>query len=428
MSQDAGSEVAALPQDDHDLIDPHFHADGDLHALWARHRREAPVRWTQTPYGRGYWSLTSYERVRDVYLNPVAFSSQRNGATLPLNAQMADPEQSQTLRLAMKGAMLPQNDPPRHGIMRRAFQRHFMPKALQDLEPFVANLATDLIGEMLDKGECDFVNDVAARLPSTVIFEIMQIPREDWDFLFEMANRGSAPADPDYGNGSVLESRNQAVKAILGYIIDLAKCRRASPGDDLISVLATATVDGVPLTDEEIGYNGFMFVAAGQETTRNSLTAGIAQLIKAPDQMQRLRANPDLLQTLPDEFVRWRSPLTHVLRTATQDMELGGQRIREGDWLVAWIASANRDETVFADPFTFDIGRKPNPHLGFGAADHFCLGGLLARLQLRRIMTAFLEHVEDIELIGAIENVASHQFSGFKRMPVRVKARSRVIA
>jgi cytochrome P450 len=422
------SAQATLSQDDRDLIDPHFHANGDLHALWARHRREAPVRWTQTPYGRGYWSLTSYERVRDVYLDPVAFSSQRNGATLPLDAQMADPAQSQTLRLAMKGAMLPQNDPPRHGAMRRAFQRHFMPKALTALEPFVAGLSTDLIGAMLARGECDFVTDVAARLPSTVIFEIMQIPREDWDFLFEMANRGSAPADPDYGNGSVLESRNEAVKAVIGYIVDLARRRRANPGDDLISMLATASIDGVALTDEEVGYNGFMFVAAGQETTRNSLTAGISELIADPAQMQRLRAEPDLLQTLPDEFVRWRSPLTHVLRTATRDMVLGGQQIREGDWLVAWIGSANRDETVFADPYRFDIARKPNPHLGFGAADHFCLGALLARLQLRRIMTAFIAHVDTIELTGAIENVASHQFSGFKSMPVRVRARSRVIA
>jgi cytochrome P450 len=422
------SNQRTLTPDDHDLIDPDFHANGDLHGLWARQRRDSPVRWAQTPYGRGYWSLTSYERVRDVYLNPIAFSSQRSGATLPLDAQMADPEQSQSLRLAMKGAMLPQNDPPRHGVMRRAFQRHFMPKALQELEPFIANLATDLIGDMLLKGECDFVNDVAARLPSTVIFEIMQVPREDWEFLFEMANRASAPADPDYGNGSVLESRNEAVKAIIGYILDLARRRRANPGEDLISMLATATVDGIPLTDEEIGYNGFMFVAAGQETTRNSLTAGISELIKDPVQMQRLRANPELLVTLPDEFVRWRSPLTHVLRTAAQDMEFGGQQIREGDWLVAWIGSANRDETVFADPFRFDIGRKPNPHLGFGAADHFCLGGLLARLQLRRIMAAFIENVEEIELVGAIENVASHQFAGFKRMPVRVKARSRVLA
>jgi cytochrome P450 len=218
------------------------------------------------------------------------------------------------------------------------------------------------------------------------------------------------------------------VKGIIGYILDLARRRRANPGDDLISVLATATVDGVPLTDEEVGYNGFMFVAAGQETTRNSLSAGIAALIDDPAQMQRLRSDRGLLQTLPDEFVRWRSPLTHVLRTATQDMEFGGQQVREGDWLVAWIASANRDETAFEDPYTFDIGRRPNPHLGFGAADHFCLGGLLARLQLRRIMTAFIDQVEDIELIGPIENVASHQFSGFKRMPVRVTPRSRIAA
>ncbi len=417
-----------VTQDDYNLIDPNFHATGDLHGLWARHRREAPVRWTETPYGRGYWSLTSYDRVRDIYLKPAIFSSQRSGATLPLNAQMADPEQSPTIRMAMKGAMLPQNDPPRHGVMRRALQQHFLPNAVQAMEPFIEKLSTDLIGDMMRRGECDFVTDIAARLPSTVIFEIMKIPREDWDFLFEMANRGSAPADPDYGNGSVLESRTQAVKSITGYILDLAKRRRANPGEDLISLLATATLDGTPLTDEEVGFNGFMFVAAGQETTRNSLSAGVAELIKNPAEMQRLRNDRELLQTLPDEFVRWRSPLTHVLRTATQDLEFGGQQIHEGDWVVAWIGSANRDETAFDDPSKFDIGRKPNQHLGFGAADHFCLGGLLARLQLRRIMTAFIDQVEDIELIGTIQNVASHQFSGFKSMPVRVKPRSRIAA
>jgi cytochrome P450 len=171
-----------------------------------------------------------------------------------------------------------------------------------------------------------------------------------------------------------------------------------------------------------------MFVNAGQETTRNSLTAGMAELIRDPDQMRRLRNDRELLRTLPDEFVRWRSPVAHVLRTATADMQFGGQTVREGDWVVAWIASANRDEAAFDEPDRFDIGRDPNPHLGFGLADHFCLGAIVARLQLRRIMTAFLDHVEEIDLIGPIEHVASHQFWGFKRMPVRVTPMRRAAA
>ena len=422
------TEQSTLPEDDKNLIDPAFFAGEAPYALWKRHRHESPVRWTQTPYGRGYWSLTTYERVRDIYRNPVLFSSQRSGATLPLNGDMADPEKSISIRLSMKGAFLPTNDPPRHREMRRALHQHFLIKAVQSMEPFITTLSTELIGNLLDRGECDFVNDIAARLPMSVIFEIMQVPREDWPFLFRMANQASAPADADYGKGTPLASRTEAVKAVCGYVLDLAKKRRGNPGNDLISVLATATVDGVPLTDEEIGFNGHMFVNAGQETTRNSLTAGMAELIKDPVQFHRLRNEPALLQTLPDEFVRWRSPVTHVLRTATADVEFGGQKVREGDWLVAWIASANRDESVFADPDRFDIGRQPNLHLGFGAADHYCLGVLLARLQLRRIMTAFMERVEAIELVGPIEHVASHQFGGFKRMPVRVKPRARVAA
>jgi cytochrome P450 len=422
------TEQMVLSEDDQNLIDPNFFAGEAPYALWKRHRREAPVRWTQTPYGRGYWSLTSYDRVRDIYRNPVLFSSQRGGATLPLNGPMADPEKSLSIRLSMKGAFLPTSDPPRHGVMRRALQQHFLAKAVQTLEPFVEKLTTELIGNLLDRGECDFVTDIAARLPMSVIFEIMQVPKEDWPFLFRMANQASAPADADYGKGTPLESRTEAVKAICAYVLDLAKHRRANPGNDLISVLATATLDGVPFSDEEIGFNGHMFVNAGQETTRNSLTAGMAELIKEPAQMRRLRNEPVLLQTLPDEFVRWRSPVTHVLRTATADVEFGGQKVREGDWLVAWIASANRDETVFPDPDRFDIGRLPNLHLGFGASDHYCLGVLLARLQLRRIMAAFLERVEDIELTGPIEHVASHQFAGFKRMPVRVRPRTCVAA
>lgn len=422
----AATLASEISEDDRNLMTPAFFAHGDIHGLWKRHRNEAPVRWTKTPYGRGYWSLTSYDRVRDIYLNPTVFSSQRNGATLPLDALMADPEKSPSIRLAMKGAILPTNDPPRHGVMRRALQHHFLAASIQAMEPFIERLANNLIGEMLQKGECDFVNDIAARLPSTIIFEIMQAPREDWEFLFQMANGASAPADPDYGQGaSVLESRTKALMAICNYVLDLAKKRRSNPGDDLISLLATATVNGEPLTDEEIGYNGFMFVTAGQETTRNSLAAGILELIKNPAQMRLLREDATTLDTAPDEFVRWASPVAHVLRTATKDMNFGGQLVREGDWLVAWIASANRDEKAFQNADTFDIARKPNPHLGFGAADHFCLGAVVARTQLKRILKAFVEHVGSIELTGAVERVESHQFPGFKKMPVRVTAKAR---
>jgi cytochrome P450 len=418
--------VEALEDLDLRLTDPSFFAHGDTHALWRRLRNEDPVHWTQTAYGRGYWSVTRFRDVRRVYLEPALFSARRSGATLPLTAEFADPEKSPSMRLAMEGALLAANDPPRHNQMRRALHDRFLPRAVAELEGFVETLATDLIGDLIRLGECDFVEDIAAKLPSAVIFEIMQVPREDWPMLFQMANMGTAPADADYGGGAALEMRTRAVRTIFAYILDLVKARRGKGGDDLLSILGRAEIDGVPFTDNEIGFNGFMFVAAGQETTRNSLAGGMYELIARPAEMQRLRANPGLIETLPDEFVRWVSPVTHVLRTATRDTRIGGKSIREGDWVVLWNGSANRDALAISDPDNFDIGRTPNLHLGFGSGDHFCLGAVVARLQIRRIMQAFLDHVDHIDLTGPVERVASHQFPGYKHMPVRVSARRRV--
>jgi cytochrome P450 len=409
-----------LASQDLNLTNPAFFAEGDPHALWRRLRAEDPVHWTQTSYGRGYWSLTRLNDVRAVYTDPVLFSAQKSGATLPLTAEFADPARSPSIRLAMEGAMLAANDPPRHNKMRHVLHHRFLPKAVAQLDGFVGDLAATLIGDLIRCGDCDFVNDIAAKLPSTVIFEIMDLPREDWPMLFEMANMASAPADADYGATEALQARTQAVRTVIGYVQDLARKRRGSGANDLISILARAEIDGVPFNENEIGYNGFMFIAAGQETTRNTLAGGLLELINRPDQMRRLRADRSLLTTLPDEFVRWVSPVTHVLRTATADTVLGDKQIRAGDWVVLWNGAANRDAGAIDNADAFDIGRPPTPHVGFGAGDHFCLGALVARLQLRHIMRAFLDRVAAIELTGPVRRVASHQFPGYKHMPVRV--------
>jgi cytochrome P450 len=411
---------ASLSSQDLNLTDPAFFANGDPHALWRRMREEDPVHRTQTSYGRFYWSVTRLPDVRTVYTDPVLFSAQKSGATLPLTAAFADPARSPSIRLAMEGAMLASNDPPRHNKMRQVLHHRFLPNAVARMDDFVRQLATTLIGDLIQTGECDFVTDIAAKLPSSVIFEIMQLPREDWPMLFEMANMASAPADDDYGAAEALEARTRAVRTIIGYVQDLAKKRRGGGGGDLITILSEAKIDGIPFTDNEIGYNGFMFIAAGQETTRNSLAGGMIELIKRPAEMARLRNDRALLTSMPDEFVRWISPVTHVLRTATADTELAGKAIREGDWVVLWNGSANRDTQAIAGADEFDIGRPATPHVGFGAGDHFCLGAHIARLQLRHIMRVFLDHVADIELTGPVRRVASHQFPGFKSMPVRV--------
>jgi cytochrome P450 len=415
------NSVEAISYDDDlNLTNPEFFAKGDPHALWRRLRESDPVHWTQTDYGRGYWSVTKLADVRAVYTQPVLFSAQKSGATLPLTAAFADPARSPSMRLAIEGAMLASNDPPRHNKMRQVLHHRFLPKAVAQLDGFVERLATDLIGQLITRGECDFVNDIAAKLPSAVIFEIMQIPREDWPMLFEMANMGSAPADADYGAENALAARSRAVQTLVAYVQDMARKRRDSDDNDLISILARAEIDGVKFTETEVGFNGFMFIAAGQETTRNTLAGGMLELMRRPDEMRRLQADRRLLETLPDEFVRWVSPVAHVLRTASADTVLGGQQIRAGDWVVVWNGSANRDEESIENADVFNIGRGPTPHVGFGAGDHFCLGAVVARLQLRHIMRAFLDHVETIELAGPVQRVASHQFPGYKSMPVRV--------
>jgi cytochrome P450 len=368
--------------------------------------------------------VTKLKDVRAVYTDPILFSAQKSGATLPLSAEFADPARSPSMRLAIEGAMLASNDPPRHNKMRHVLHQRFLPRAVAKLDGFVTDLVSGLVGELIEQRECDFVNDIAAKLPSAVIFEIMQIPREDWPMMFEMANMGSAPADHDYGAENALEARSRAVRTVVAYIQDLARKRRDSGDNDLISILARAEIDGVKFNENEIGFNGFMFIAAGQETTRNTLAGGMLELIRRPSEMQRLRADRRLLDTFPDEFVRWISPVTHVLRTATADTELGGKQIRAGDWVVLWNGSANRDEEGIAGAGEFDIGRGPTPHVGFGAGDHFCLGAVVARLQLRHIMRAFLDRVEEIELTGPVQRVCSHQFPGYKAMPVRVKAKT----
>jgi hypothetical protein len=208
--------IADLGYDDLSLTNPEFFATGDPHELWRRLRAHDPVHWTQTNYGRGYWSVTKLADVRAVYTDPILFSAQRSGATLPLSAEFADPARSPSMRLAIEGAMLASNDPPRHNKMRQALHQRFLPRAVAQLDGFVTDLVAGLVGELIERGECDFVNDVVAKLPSAVIFEIMQIPREDWPMMFEMANMGSAPADQDYGAANALEAPQAAVAAFYG--------------------------------------------------------------------------------------------------------------------------------------------------------------------------------------------------------------------
>ena len=413
-----------MPIDDLKLSDPDFFAHGDPHGLFTELRRDDPVHLTRGRYGKNFWSVTKMDDIRTVFRDPLLFSSQRYGPTLHTEAELADPNKSEHARLQQLGAMMPSTDPPRHGKLRAAFADRFAPSQIGALESRMRDIVRCILDETLAQEQFDFARQVSARLPAQVIFSLMDIPRPDWDTLFRFAYMHAAPTDPEFQVGTPLQTRQQGAGGLFGYCQDLARRRREQPGADLLSAIATARVDGQPLSDEELGFNGLMFVFGGQESTRNAVSAGVLEMIKSPALIKTLRDEPTLLATVPDEFVRWASPVAHLMRTATRDCELGGKQIRENDWVVCWMVSANRDEDVFDHAHELDPARAPNPHLGFGFGPHFCLGAHLARLEVRILIEELLERVEHIELAGPVERVSSIQFCGIKRMPVKVRLRA----
>lgn len=419
-----------MSTDDEKLTDPVYFANGDPHAILGRLRREDPIHWTEGKLNRGFWSLTRHDHVKTMLMNDNrVFSVQRFGAALPSNADLEDPETSYFLQLLRSGAQLSVMDGQPHAHLRKVFADRFSKGGIAPIETIVRRCMQDILDNVLDRGSCDYVTDMAGRLALMVIADMMRIPEADAEMLYRFNNMMAAPDDPEWSLGDALATSTAGVTGIMEYLTGLARERRLKPGDDLMSQLALAEIDGVMLTDEQLGFNGLMFFAAGHETTRAALSAGLLELIGSPDQLEWLRgvsSDPNALTLAGEEMVRWASPLTHTLRTATEDFDLDGILIREGDWVVPWFISANRDERVFDNPDRFDIRRRPNPHLGFAMGKHFCLGAHLARLEMRVMLETLLQEMDDIELAGPTEMAASNLFWGLKHLPIRFRRRNGV--
>lgn len=416
-----------MRQDDIDLTNPVFFATGDPQPIWRRLRREDPVHLTEGRLSKPFWSITRHADAKFVLMNDNRiFSVQRSGANLPMGPEFENPDESLFTQLSRSAQQLATMDGQPHNALRRYFSTTFTSGSVNGLESLVRAISDELLDDILARGSCDFTTEYAGRLPTAVIAAILGVPRELWDDLYLWNNMFAAPEDPEFAIGTPVETSTAGVENIMRTCIALAEERRRNPRSDLLTALVQAEIDGKPLTETQIGFNGLMFFAAGHETTRSSMSLGIAELLRHPDQMAWLRANrddPAALRTAADEFVRYSSPLTHTLRTVTEDVEIGGKTLREGDWAVIWFHSANRDEAVFENADAFNVRRDPNPHLGFAIGKHFCLGAHLARLDMAVMLHAVLDRMEDIELERPPEWSSSNLFWGIKHMPIRFRAR-----
>jgi len=399
---------------DEALSDPGFFVDHDPHPLWRQLRQEDPIHWTEGLV-RGFWSITRYDDIIAVVSEPSLFTSAQ------LISVPSTPELEQlTPEVLGSGEMMLMTDPPLHGAMRRAFNRLMLPRAIGRFEVPGPQLVGEILDEALTRGECDFVLDVAARLPMAFICEIMGIPRVDWPDMFRWGNMIAGNEDAEYQveSGSALETRQHGTLNIGKYCQKAALERRGGDGEDLLSVLGNAQINGRLLTERELAHNGVLYVGAGLETTRNAISAGLLALLEHPAELDLLLKDEALMPTAVEEILRWSSPVTHFARVAMKDTELGGKQIQQGDRVVLWFPSGNRDEAVFENPYTFDLRRTPNEHIAFSKGEHFCAGAHLARLELRLMLQALLKRTKQIELTGKVERLRSNFLAGIKHMPV----------
>jgi cholest-4-en-3-one 26-monooxygenase len=391
-----------------ELHDPDVYVRGVPHDALRLLRAEAPIHFHPEPGGPGFWVVSKYEDVVTVGKDPARFSSHRGGT----NIQDYPPENLSTIQLLMLNM-----DPPQHNKFRRLVSQGFTPRMVGKLEARIHDVARTIIDKIADRGECDFVRTVAAELPLQVITELLGIPVEDRGKVFDWSNRLIGFDDPEFQTS--LEDGTQAAFEMWNYANEVAESRKGKSGDDLVSVLVNAEVDGIGLTEMEFDAFFLLLSVAGNETTRNLISGGLIALLEHPEQRARLLADPSLVSSAVEEMLRWVTPVMYFRRTATRDTELRGTPIKENQKVCVYYNSANRDEDVFPDGDRFDVGRTPNEHLAFGVGQHFCLGTSLARLEIKAMFEELLRRLPDIELAGPVRRLRSNFINGYKQIPVR---------
>jgi cholest-4-en-3-one 26-monooxygenase len=390
-----------------DLTDLDLFVEAPPFEAFAWLRENDPVHFQEEKDGRGFWCITRHADVVKASKEFRHFSSEPNTFTTK------DPPD------AGIDLMMINMDPPKHTRLRSIVSKGFHPGIIAYLESAIRDIVTEVLDRVGPKGECDFVTDIAAELPMAVICELAGVPHEDHHKIFTWTNTMIARGeDPEYSPS--LDHAYRAFMEIQEYAAELAEKRRQTPGDDLVSAIVSAEVDGEKLSDFEHAMFFVMMMAAGNETTRNLVSGGMRALIEHPEQRQRLRDDPELFPKAVEEMLRWVTPVHHFIRTVRGEMELSGKTLQPGDKIALWYPSANRDPEVFDDPDTFDVGRDPNPHVTFGGGGpHFCLGFSLAQLEIKVLFEEVLERLPDMELAGPVERMRSNFINGTRHMPVK---------
>ena len=415
MNRPAQSDLADKSVEDLealDVTDREHWQDGPPHEIFKELRGRCPVHWSEIneyPNEAGFWSVTRAEDVREVSLDWKTYSSERGGVTGLTHA----------IPLELARAMFIAQDPPKHDRLKMLFQRGFTPKRIAEHEGRIRAIAERVLDDVAPRGGCDLVTEIAQPVVSRVIGSFMGIPEEDDEIWARIVNSSLGLGDDDLNPGGLEQILEKDIPELFERCRVMIAERRENPTDDLTSVLVHAEVDGEKLEEHEIVMGFFLLVAAGNDSTRATFASGMRALLEHPDQMQMLVDDPALIPGAVEECLRMYPAFAHFRRTATRETEIAGQPIAEGDKVIMWYVSSNRDEGVYQEADRFDVHRNAE-HQAFGAGGrHFCLGSALARLELKILFEETLRRFPEMELAGKPEPAVSAFLNQLKSLPVR---------
>jgi cholest-4-en-3-one 26-monooxygenase len=401
---------------DIDLTDSKNFVEGVPHEWFRFLRKNAPVWWHEEIDGPGFWAVTSYDECNVVNRDYEHFSSARKATFI-----WELPDEA----LAQQQLVMLNMDPPLHTRYRRLVNKGFTPRMVAQLHDRIHAATDSIIDNVIERGEADFVTDIAAELPLVVIAELLGVPNEDRHKMFDWSNRMVGNQDAEYQNAE--EAAQLASMELYAYASELFGHKRADPHDDLMSVLTGVEVEGEKLSDFELELFFLLLTVAGNETTRNLISGAMVAFFDHPDQWELLRSDRSLLSTAVEEMLRFVTPVMNFRRQSTGRVQLGSQMIEEDAKVVFFHISANRDEAVFERPQQFDITRRPNPHIAFGGGGpHFCLGANLARMEIRVVFEHLLDRMPDLRLAGDVQRLQSQFINGVKHIPVAFAPAARV--